>query len=226
MAQIGRPPDSLTIEAIPQGPMPTARKKWAAVAKFRDVNFERTKKGFDEISIKDFCKWTLIDEKDVHNASSHKDYIDTVMSLAKGQNTLWYREQIDKIQESAQKVRESGEPGAHEKYLKYIMELGNLVGFDKSNLSAMEDVEVKGAKETIDEIMMILKDEAVKQAYENRDGLVAQKLIPALVAGSFKPGAKTKIITSAQLDSKPKGHSEERPDKPLDSVSETGNGAL
>lgn len=219
----GRPTFVQTINVIPEGPMPTARKKWASIAKFHAVNDSREKSGFEPISVKEFCQWTGIEEQDVHNAESHKEYVDVAMSLAKGQSVMWFRSQLSDMQQSAEKLRLTGED---KEYLKAAMELASMLKFKDFDLSGMEEAETKGVKETIEEIMAILADDGVRNAINNEDGLVAQKIIPSLVGASFKPGTKEKIITASQLDYPPQTNSETRPDQPVDSVSEAGTGAL
>ena len=219
----GRPSFELTISVIPQGPMPTNRKKWASIARYHAINDDRKKAGWEEISVKEFCKWTQIAEEDVFNAESHKEYVDVAMSLAKGKSVMWFRSQLADMQEAAENLKKAGED---KEYLKVALELSNMVKFKDFDLSGMEEAETKGVKETVEEVMALLADDQVRRAINNEDGQVAQKIIPSLVGASFKPGTKSKILTSAQLDNPLKTDSVSRPDQPLDSVSETGDRPL
>lgn len=219
----GRPGFAITINVIPQGPMPTARKKWAAIAKLHAINDERVRQDWEPISVKEFCRWTKIAEEDVYNAEAHKEYVDISMSLAKGSSVMWFRTQLADMQKAAENLFKSGET---KEYLKASMELANMVKFKDFDLSGMEEAETKGVKETIEEVMMLLADDQVRRAINNEDGQVPQKIIPSLIGASFKPGAKGKILTSSQFDNPPQADSVSRPDKPVDSVHEAGDRAL
>ena len=214
--KLGRPGFAITLNVIPQGPMPTARKKWASIAKYHAINDQRVREDWEPISVKDFCKWTQIPEEDVHNAEAHKEYVDISMSLAKGSSVMWFRTQLADMQKAAEQLYKAGET---KEYLKASMELANMVKFKDYDLSGMEEAETKGVKETVEEVLALLADEGVRRAINNEDGQVAQKIIPSLIGASFKPGSKSKILTSAQLDNAPQADSVPGSNKPVDPVS-------
>ena len=219
----GRPGFAITINVIPEGPMPTARKKWAAIAKFNSINIQRVKEGWEPISVKEFCRWTKIAEEDVHNAEAHKEYVGIAMSLAKGKSVMWFQTQLGDMQQAAENLKKKGED---KDYLKVSMDLAAMVNFKEYDLSGMEEAETKGVKETVEEVLALLADDQVRRALNNEDGQIAQKIIPSLIGASFKPGTKSKILTSAQLDNASQTDSLPRPDQPLDSVLKTGDRPL
>jgi hypothetical protein len=219
----GRPRHANTINAIPEGPMPTAKAKWAAIAKWHAINDERRKGGYDEITGHEFMKHTGIKEIDILNAGSHKEYIEAVMSLAKGQSTLWFKDEIEHLQQSMKNMREAGED---KEYVKMAFELANMLKFKDTDFSGMEDSEAKTAVETVEEIMNLLNDPAVVSALKQEEGIVSQKVIPALISANFKSGAKAKIITSTRPGESVEGAIEARSDKLVDTVSEAGEGPV
>lgn len=220
---MGRPASSNTISAIPEGPMPTSKAKWAAIAKWHSINAERKKDGFEEIGAKEFMKHTQIADVDIFNAGSHKEYIEAAMSLAKGQATMWFRNEIEFLQESAKKLRMAGEDGT---YIKVVLEIANMLKFKDVDFSGMEDSEAKTSKETVDEVMNLLNDDAVRSALKHENGQVAQKIIPAIIGANFKSGTKAKVIEATRPNQPVESDSVSRPDQPVDTVQETGSGAV
>lgn len=218
--QNGRPSHANTIAAIPEGPMPTNKAKWAAIAKWHAVNSEREKAGYKEITLVEFVERTQINETDIYNAGAHKEYIEAAMSLAKGQSTMWFRNELQFMQESAKKLRDDGED---KEYLKVVMELASMLKFKDVDLSGMEDSESKTAKETVEEVLNLLSDDAVQNALNNEDGFVAQKIIPAIINANFKLGAKAKTPTVTRTDMPVEVNVISRPDQSVDTVSETEN---
>ena len=224
MAQGGRPVHANTIASIPEGPLPTAKAKWAAIAKWHAINDERKSSGFEEIAVKDFIKRTHISEQDIFNAPIHREYIEAAMSIAKGESTMWFRGELKFLREAAERLRASGD--GDKDYVKLVMEIASMLKFKDVNLDGLEDSEAKSTKEVIEETMMLLNDEAVKNAWQTQEDIVAQKIIPSLINANAKFGTKNKVITPSQLDNAVKTNIEERPDKPMDSVSETGTGII
>ena len=221
MSGKGRPSEALTLKAIPEGPMATPKRKWAAIAKYHAINSERVQKAFEPIKDKAFLKHTGISKEDLASAESHKEYVDVALSIAKGRSVMWFRDELENMQKSARKLFEAGEDKS---YLQMAMQLAEMLKFKEFTLEGMEETEVRNADETIEEIMNILKDDGVKAIVMNEDGLVPQKIIPAIVNTSFKPRSKKETFTIAQSGGDVKEHSTERPDKPLDAIQETGIG--
>ena len=221
----GRPIHANTIEAVPIGPMATQKMKWAAIAKWHSINDERKAAGFAEISTKEFVRHTKISETDIYNAATHKEYIEAAMSIAKGESTMWFKGELKYLRESAKRLRDAGED---KDYLKVVMELASMLKFKDIDLSGLDDSEAKSTKEVIDEIMNLAKDEAVKTALNGTENgeIVAQKLVPALINASFKSGSKAKTDSASQPDRPIKTDLGERPNQPMDSVSEAENRAL
>lgn len=218
-----RPAFFNTLGAIPEGPMPTNKAKWAAIAKWHAINVERVKNDFKEISAKEFIKHTGIAEVDLHNATSHKEYIEATMSIAKGQSTLWFQGEIQHLQDSMKKLRTEGED---KEYVKMAFELANMLKFKDVDFAGMEDSEAKTSSETVEEVMNLLNDDAVKSALKHEGGQVAQKVIPAIISANFKSGTKAKIIEASRPNKPIESDSIPRPDKPLDTVQETGDRTL
>jgi len=218
----GRPPDNLTMKAIPEGPIATPKRKWAAIAKYHAINSERERKGFDLLKDKAFLKWTGISKEDLSSAESHKEYVDVALSIAKGRSVMWFRDELENMQKSAQRLYLAGEDKS---YLQATMNLAEMLKFKEFSLEGMEETEVRNADETIEEIMIILKDEAVKAAITNEEGLVSQKIIPALVGASFKSRSKKETFTLAQPSGSAQEYSPKGPDSPVDSVLQTDPGA-
>lgn len=216
----GRPPDYLTIKAIPEGPMATPRRKWAAIAKFNAINDERIDKGFEPIKDILFLKHTGISKHDLSIAETQKEYVDVALSLAKGQSVMWFRSELPFMQKEAEKLRASNEG---KKYLDVAMNLAEMLKFKDFTLEGMEEVEVRDATETVEEIMTLLKDDAVQAALRNEDGLVPQKIIPALIGASFKSRGKEKTLASSQFSGPAEEHSPERPDSTLDTFPKTSD---
>ena len=212
---MGRPASSNTIAAIPEGPMATNKAKWAAIAKWHAINSERKRDGYEEISAKEFAKHTQIAEVDIFNAGSHKEYIEAAMSLAKGQSTMWFRNEIEFLQKSAKNLRDAGED---KEYIKVALALADMLKFKDVDLSGMEDSEAKSSKEVIDEIMTLLNDDAVKSALKHEGGQVAQKVIPAILGANFKLGSKTKIVEATRPGQSVESSGVPGPDKPMDTV--------
>lgn len=218
--ELGRPPDHLTIKAIPEGPMATPRRKWAAIAKFHSINEAREKRGFEVISDAVFLKHTMISKHDLSIADSQKEYVDVSMSLAKGNAALWFKTELPFMQREAQKLRDAGDG---KKYLDVAMNIADMLQFKGFTLDGMEETEVRDATETVEEIMILLNDEAVKAALRNEDGLVPQKIIPALVGASFKSRGKEKTLATSRFSGAPEVDSPERPNSPMDSILQTGD---
>lgn len=219
---MSRPSLDLEIGAIPEGPFPTARNKWGAIAKFRDINQKRVKRNHKPIPVEEFLARTQISEADFYNAESHKEYIDIAMSLAKAGSVLWFKDQLDSMQRSAEKLRDAGED---KEYLKMALEIAGMLKFKDVDFGNMEDAEVKNSEEVIVEVLSLLNDDGVRMAYELTDGLVPQRIIPALIGASFKSKGKGKAISLTHADNIPQTGGEDRPDKPVDAIQEAGVGA-
>lgn len=222
MSGHGRPPDSLTFEAIPAGPMATSKRKFAAIAKYHAINTERGKKNYKFLKDKDFLEHTGITKEELANAESHKEYVDVALSIAKGQSVMWFRDQLEDMQSAAKRLYDSKEDKA---YLQAVMAIADMLKFKEFTLEGMEEAEVRDATETIEEILTILHDDAVLAAIKNEEGLVPQKIIPALVGASFKPRSKKETASFAQLDGNPEKYGGKRPDQLVDTLSETSVGA-
>ncbi len=215
---MSRPTGSNTIDAIPEGPMPTNKAKWAAIAKWHHINEERKKKGFDEITVGQFIKHTGIKEVDTQNAGAHKEYIEAALSLAKGKSTIWFASEIEHLRESAERLRNAGED---KEYVKIMLEISSMLKFKDTDFSGMEDSEAKTATEVVEEIMTLMQDPAVVSAINNEDGFVAQKIIPAITNANFKSGTKSKAGSLTRFDKPIEDNGVQGPDKSVDSISQT-----
>lgn len=216
--QIGRPPYSLTMDAIPEGPLPTARKKWATVAKLHAINREREKLGFKPIPDLEFRKWTKITVEELATAESHKEYVDASMSLAKGKAVMWFRDELENMQAAAKKLYTAGED---KQYLTTTMQMAEMLKFKDFTLDTMEEAEAKDSREIIEEILAVLNDEGVQSALKGSDGIVPQRIVPALVGASFKPRAKKQSLEVAQLGAEAKDGGAKGPTEPVVTVPET-----
>lgn len=221
--ELGRPPRALTLEVIQRGPMATSKAKWAAVAKYKTINADRVLRGLPEITATKFCEWTGISESDVANAESKKEYVEAALSISKGGSVLGFRNELPRMMAAAKKLYEDGK---EKEYLQIMMNMAEMFNFKHLTYDGMEDAEPKNNEETVKEIMSLMNDDAVRRAMTNEDGLIAQKLIPALINAPFKPGTKQQILTPSQLDNQPKADSPDGPDKSVAPVQEAGDRPL